>query len=75
VEEGGWGLKSLPESGQKVVGKHHNRAWRGCCHGVERRREEERESVLKNCLVQMKPKQINIWLKIKHKKSAFANDN
>ena len=76
MEGGGSGLKSLPENGRKVARKHHNRAGRGCCHGVERRRrEEERESVLKNCLVQMKLKQINTWLKIKHKKSAFANDN
>ena len=36
-----WGLKSLPESGRKVAGKHHNRAGRGLpwrlrgreCHG------------------------------------------
>ena len=43
-----WGLKSLPESGQKVAGKHHNRAGRGAA-AVGREKEErklERESVL-----------------------------
>ena len=47
-----WGLKSLPESGRKVAGKHHNRAGRGLLLWVERRRrEEERESDLYICLM------------------------
>ena len=45
-----WGLKSLPESGQKLAGKHHNRGWLLLSlggHGVERRRrKEERENAL-----------------------------
>ena len=60
-----WALKSLQESGRKVVGKHHNRAGRGLLLWVERRRrEEERESALNFYLVQKKLRQINTWLKL-----------
>ena len=52
------GCNSLSEAGWKVAGKYHNRGWGSASHGVERRRrEEERESVLNNCLVQNELKQ------------------
>ena len=47
-----WGLKSLPESGRKVAGKHHNRGWLLLSlggHGVERRRRKEEERSLEIC--------------------------
>ena len=52
------GCNFVPEASRKVAGKHHNRGWGSAGHGVERsRREEERESVLNNCLVQNELKQ------------------
>ena len=43
---------------RRLARKHHNRGWGSAGYGVERRRrEEDRESVLNNCLVQNELKQ------------------